>query len=125
MLGTKRRPTEKYYKTKEIISKKLFPTLRKRGFLARMNFSCCSTCASYELAQMAEQRNINKIVFYHHQDDDTFKIEGGVYLRYFLKEELSKDAFVLLGHEIKECAEEVGLKVEWNGNPNQCIKVTT
>ncbi len=31
---------------------KAFTALRKQGYVARVNFSCCTGCASYELSEM-------------------------------------------------------------------------
>jgi hypothetical protein len=41
-----------------------FKTLRKQGYTARQNFSCCSSCAWYELG---EQGKNEKVVFYNRQ----------------------------------------------------------
>lgn len=41
-----------------------FKALRKHGYTARQNFSCCSSCAWYELG---EQGKNEKVVFYNRQ----------------------------------------------------------
>lgn len=41
-----------------------FKALRKHGYTARQNFSCCSSCAWYELS---EQGKDEKVVFYNRQ----------------------------------------------------------
>jgi len=41
-----------------------FKALRKHGYTARQNFSCCSSCAWYELG---EQGKSEKVVFYNRQ----------------------------------------------------------
>jgi hypothetical protein len=112
-----------YIQTKEIIKTKLFPQLRKKGFIARMNFSCCSTCASYELAEVAREKKKDDIVFYHQQDEETFKTRGKVYLRFFsMKKDGPHD--LETGKIIAECAKQVGLKVDWDETPTTCILVT-
>ena len=118
--------TPQYQKTRDIIKKTLFPTLRKNGFIARMNFSCCSTCASYELTQVAKEKKIDSVVFYHQQDEDHFKTNGSVHLRYFsmLDDSLHPEAQREVGQKISEIAKGSGLKVDWNGLSSQCIQVT-
>ncbi len=44
---------------------KAFTALRKQGFIARVNFSCCTGCASYELSEMARTRKKDRAVFSH------------------------------------------------------------
>lgn len=52
---------------------KAFKELRKRGYLARQNFMCCSNCAGTALADAATKlkdkgKDVRGCVFYHHQD---------------------------------------------------------
>jgi hypothetical protein len=111
-----------YIPVKNIIRYKVFPILRKLGFVARMNFSCCASCASYELAQVAKERNKTKIVFYHMQADESFKRSGKVCLYYFsmLDNESRKRE---VGIEISNIARQCGLNVTWDGNENTAIVV--
>lgn len=64
---------------------KAFKALRSRGYLARANFSCCSSCAGAEIANRLEAK-IQKAkdagktaklpegaVYYHQQDNDAVK----------------------------------------------------
>lgn len=41
-----------------------FKALRKHGYTTRQNFSCCSSCAWYELG---EEGKDDKVVFYNRQ----------------------------------------------------------
>ena len=41
-----------------------FKALRKHGYTARQNFSCCSSCAWYELSEDGKDK---KVVFYNRQ----------------------------------------------------------
>ena len=41
-----------------------FKALRKHGYTTRQNFSCCSSCAWYELG---EEGKAEKVVFYNRQ----------------------------------------------------------
>ena len=44
--------------------KEAFKDLRKAGYFARQNFTCCQLCA---WAEIPEEKS-NKVVFYHQQD---------------------------------------------------------
>jgi len=111
-----------YSKVKDIIKNKLFPSLRDKGFIARMNFSCCSTCASYELSQVAKIQEKDQIVFYHNQDAKIFRERGYVYLRFFSMNDKSVSD-IKVGQIISETAKECGLIVEWDGSEWKCITV--
>jgi hypothetical protein len=50
-----------------------FKTLRKQGYTARQNFSCCSSCAWYELG---EQGKDEKVVFYNRQSGAALRGSG-------------------------------------------------
>ena len=52
-----------------------FRELRKDGYLARMNFMCCSTCGWAALEEAS-----NKVVFFHNQDNDRLKETGKTFL---------------------------------------------
>lgn len=54
-----------------------FKALRKHGYTARQNFSCCSSCAWYELG---EQGKDEKVVFYNRQAGAALR--GGGSYRY-------------------------------------------
>ena len=46
-----------------------FRRLQTMGVIARRNFRCCSTCASYELGQALEQKKGKwGYVYWHHQN---------------------------------------------------------
>lgn len=112
-----------YQSTRDIIKNKIFPELRNRGFLARMNFSCCGSCARYELAQVLENSKKTRVVFYHRQTEDTFKERGYVYFYYFSKAETQEEE-TITGNIITEISKKHGLKVEWNGSATEAIKVS-
>ena len=50
-----------------------FKALRKHGYTARQNFSCCSSCAWYELG---EQGKDEKVVFYNRQAGEVLRAAG-------------------------------------------------
>jgi hypothetical protein len=53
-----------------------FRRLRREGYAARMNFSCCGTCGSYELSQEVTKRRLAGYVFWHRQANDAFSLSG-------------------------------------------------
>lgn len=85
-----------------------FRALRKVGYTAKQNFWCCQNCAWHALTD----EEADKAVFYHQQDNDTFKETGECYL-----------AWSGNGAEIVGILEEAGLTVTWNGSDTQRIMV--
>ena len=103
--------------------KKAFAVLRKNGFIARMNFMCCSNCASYELSTMAEKKGIEKIVFWHRQEEDYFQRTGKVALQYGKPNDGDDEITKKIGQEIVDVLKSVGVDVEWSGSPDDVIYV--
>ena len=101
--------------------KSTFKTLRKdHGFLARMNFTCCSSCGWYEMSEhkalkgLSEQEKENaNIVFYHRQDAEHMDEYDKCYLAW------SGD-----GETIKKVLEDNRLSVEWDGTTSMRIMAT-
>ena len=60
-----------------------FVFLRKQNLIARANFSCCMSCAVYELTEMARVRNKTRAVYYHRQDDSCFRKGYPLHIRFF------------------------------------------
>jgi hypothetical protein len=50
-----------------------FKALRKHGYTTRQNFSCCSSCAWYELG---EEGKAEKVVFYNRQSGAALRDSG-------------------------------------------------
>jgi len=108
--------------------KLLFKDLRKQGFVAKMNFSCCSGCGSYECKELATKQKKNKIVFYHRQGEDGLKSQGNVYLHYFSPSDEftaeNPDWDKNIGYEIVETSKRYPrIVAEWDGNPDKCILI--
>lgn len=103
--------------------KKAFSELRKAGFIARSNFMCCMSCASYGLAEMARERGIEKMVYWHRQDEEYLKEKGILFLRYSSMKD-DDEASRSVGEEVVEALKRNGLSVEWSGDLNKCIEVT-
>lgn len=87
---------------------KAFSDLRKIGYLARQNFSCCQSCAWAEIPDDKSER----AVFYHRQDHMGMRETGEVYL-----------SWAGNGHEIVNVLKSNGLSVEWDGTPSRRIRV--
>jgi hypothetical protein len=87
---------------------KAFRELRKQGYFAKKNYSCCSRCG---WASLTDEES-KKAVFYHQQDNDDLKDTGSCYLSW------SGD-----GDVITKILKNNGVKVDWDGNNNSRIRV--
>lgn len=115
-----------------------FRALRKRGYIARQSFSCCSNCAGYDLSIMLkEAHEAGKAlprgsVFYHRQDAECLRETGRTMLRYgqieywghevneILATPLSTDQVAV---EVMEELERAGVPAEWDGDTARCIEI--
>lgn len=84
-----------------------FRELRKNGYVAKQNFTCCQSCG---WAEMPEDNNLN--VFYHAQDNDSLKERGDFYLSWMGD-----------GAKIAEIFENAGLLVGWEGSDAERIHI--
>ncbi len=104
-----------------------FVALRKAGFVARQNFSCCQGCATAALTAVPE--NIGKkAVFFTKQDGEGLEPrkprhlatapEQEVYMTFGIIEDDTKgdDQVKAVGEEAVKILKAAGLKVEWNGD---------
>ena len=87
---------------------RLFKALRKAGYFAKQNHACCNTCGWAEIPK----EKSNKVVFYHKQDGNRFKIE--------------KDRVMVSwsgdGTEICNIARKEGFVINWDGNTETKIE---
>ena len=114
-----------YILVREAISD-LFKELRKHGFVARMCFTCCGSCGSYEGREIAVKQSKNKLVFYHRQNDESFKYDGKVYLHYLdINEQSHDEDCKRIGQEIVEIIglNHPNIEAVWDGDPDKCIIV--
>lgn len=92
-----------------------FCLLRRRGWTARMNFACCSTCGHYELSTDKKM----PFTFFNRQANNAFDHEDlildGLYLQW---SESDNNAYAIV-----ECLEEVGLEAEWDGHEYSAVLV--
>lgn len=120
-----------------------FVAMRKSGLIAKMNFSCCSTCGGYELTTKIEEKledavargkelekekeKIKGVVFFHRQDAARRNAGEPFMIRYG---DVDSQAFGKVGLDTAEVGvmvmkvlAENGVKATWNGDPNTCIEV--
>lgn len=116
-----------------------FKTMRTEGLMARQSFSCCRSCAGYELATnlkakpKAEKEAFKGCAFYTKQDapprEDSrdFRSFDGLYISYGPLGVSGEKDYGLpteeVGVLVKRCVEAAGLEVEWDGKPETRIFV--
>lgn len=91
----------------------IFKSLRQAGYAAEQNYTCCSTCGWSEIED--DYGDVEKVVFYHRQDADSFKgkmLERPLYL-----------AWAGDGDEIVRIIEENGMSAEWKGTEQHRIAI--
>lgn len=113
------------YKLKRKIAM-VFHKLTQEGYIAKMNYACCTTCGFAELTDIAADlekngEKIKGIIFYHGQGEDYLWEDGSVYLKYKAYNNDSHAATIKVGECIVNKFREVGVNVEWDGNPNKAI----
>jgi len=106
---------------KPIISQ-LFKNLRKKGILARQNFSCCGSCGSYELFNYIKDTDKIGYVFWHHQENKSFKKHGEVFLHFSSKSDDDAET-IKIGKTIVEEIIKLNLPYEWNESASECIHI--
>lgn len=87
---------------------KAFRELRKNGYWAKQNHTCCQTCGWAEVPDGKE----DKVVFYHNQDNENKVRNQPFHLAW------SGD-----GNEIQTILRENGVETRWDGTENQRIEV--
>lgn len=116
-----------------------FKGMRSEGLMARQTFSCCRSCAGYELATTlknktkAEKDAFKGCAFYTKQDapprEDSrdFRFFEGLYISYGPLGVSGEKDYGLpteeVGAVVKRCLEQAGLEVEWDGTPESRIFV--
>jgi hypothetical protein len=92
-----------------------FKHLRKEGFFARMNFKCCPSCAVAAIPMGRLGAYVFYTAPYKNRLDDNDMLKDAMYLCW---DTLDGDAT-----PITQVLREVGLKVSWNGNSHNVIKI--
>ena len=88
---------------------KAFRELRKNGFIARQNFSCCQSCGSYEIVH---EHPGKPYVFYHRQDTQACERYHELYLAW------NGD-----GQKIVDILKNNDLEVVWDGSDSKRIMI--
>lgn len=114
-----------------------FRQLQQEGVVARMNFTCCSSCGFTEIddERTPRERVINgeyryverEFVFFHHQDAERLVDPPALlYLGYgsFLRE--PSDGDERAGRHVAQVLEQHGLDVDWNGDVQAriCVRIS-
>lgn len=120
-------------RTRQTLTEVVFPALRRRGFIARANFSCCGGCGHAELSQVVAEKEKVGHVFWHCQDEDrlrdaergreSWEKEAGLHLRFDANEGLRAITAAEAGEAVAQEAMLAGLEVDWNGDPNIAVWV--
>lgn len=127
-------PSKATIKDTKLKIAKAFRSLRKKGVLARTNFSCCTTCGNFEMDRDAtalaeDGEPIIGYAFYHGQDNDNLNEGGGCHIGYDYCGTPAKDLetsdrrTIEIGKLVFSALTAVGLKCDWNGNPSVKVAV--
>ena len=117
--------------------KKAMAEIRKNKILARMNHLCCSSCAGYDLTEKIDEMPVKKakemkgIVYWHRQDEDSYKNSGVLYIRYQgidtakypNRDKKTGWTTIMIGHIVADAMKKYGVPFKWSGNPDKCIIV--
>jgi len=104
-----------------------FAALRQRGFFARANYLCCSSCGfsalqvRFDELTPEEKSETKGFVFWHSQNEDDIWARGEVNLAFGSFSGFDEDEKV--GKEIVSVLESFGLHPEWDENPARKILV--
>lgn len=112
-------------------TRQIFKELRKSGFIARMGFACCGSCASYEIGsdikEMTEEKRakLTGVAYYHKQTADRLKKDGTLNVYYFSpKDNATREEETKVGQIIADAYRAKGFTVIWDGSPDTSIEVT-
>ncbi|MCP9957868.1 DUF6891 domain-containing protein [Streptomyces sudanensis] len=99
-----------------------FTALRESGITAHENFTCCSTCGDAEIGDAGEP-GARGYVYFHTQCTDAAAAGHGLTLFYGGFDD-SRETAATVGREVVAALEAVGLRTEWDGDPDWAIVVT-
>lgn len=101
-----------------------FKQIRKEKILARANFWCCQSCASWAMHQQCEDAPEKKkpigYVFWHNQDEARIREDGCVYLAFG---GLERNDSIEVGKKVVQILVQNGFSVDWNESDSNRIKV--
>ena len=102
-----------------------FMELRQTGLICRMGFRCCMSCATAELEPMLQKRGLSAAVYFHRQDDESFRDGHDLHIRHAPLDGDDTEAWKALGYQVVSALEAQGLTVEWDGDIYNTIVVKT
>ena len=102
-----------------------FSDLRRQGIIARADYMCCGSCATYNLLLEAERRSdkgkvVKGIAYWHKQDEESFRKSGMLFIGY---SGVKKFRCKLIAEMIVETLNEYGLVTEWDGSDSNKVEV--
>lgn len=111
-----------------------FRSLRKEGFIARQSFSCCGSCAGYELATAvsempeAKRARVKGVVFYTKQDAANLRWKPtSLFLAYGPLDTQAHGEIGLptetVGAAVVQALNAAGLATRWDGTASAKIEV--
>ena len=106
-----------------------FQELENTGFVAKMRFGCCMSCAMHELSAIAEKAARDRAVYWHEQDEEHFQEGGPLHIRYChlpmpSAEEELEGVDGHIANQVAAALKNAGLQIEWDGSPRTTIQVT-
>jgi len=110
--------SEEAFKTAKTVINDLFRGLRKRGFIARQSYKCCSSCACATFTPEMTQRGV---VFYHQQDKDRFQDFFKLSIRYGAENAQFTETEV--GEAIIDECTVLGIPFSWSGSSRETIQL--
>jgi len=126
------RISEEQFRAGKALLNKAFADLRKQGIMAKQNYLCCMGCASSSLGEEIRQAHAshpNKYLggaYYHSQDAEDLRERGFCHIGYgAAPDSANEELFALtVGQAVKLTMERHGLKVDWDGDVTQRIRVS-
>ncbi|MEU4608422.1 hypothetical protein AB0F43_36010 [Kribbella sp. NPDC023972] len=105
-----------------------FDELDTAGVIARMNFTCCQTCGTAEIAdERPADRLSSGYVFFHQQDAETLVDDPAHLFLAYGPFEPERDRFadqvVEVGRQVVAVLESHSLPVTWNGTAGARIQI--
>jgi len=116
--------------------KDVFRELRSLGYMARMNFLCCQSCAGYQICEdtsklinsgRKKKEDIKGFVYFHRQDNEGWEAGQGMFLSYGILYTAEHGDIGVdekgTGELICKLLKQRGIPHEWNGNVGERIYI--
>jgi len=118
--------------------RRAFAGMRKANLIARMNFSCCGGCGSYDLGSQVQAAGGERLgyVFYHQQNNDRLESSGRCCISFGpwyerdvdgtepdISHELHDERTKIIGAIAVAELVAAGIKTDWNGDPSHTIEI--